>query len=176
MTRSHRILSASEKLVISDDWVVICSETVVNKTHLTAVFRFKRRWRSLQDGNSCSERRGNSGGWRRFWSFSFYWTRWERTASGRSLNGPMLLVRLCSLRLTSHPWMSFTNWWDLIGTMMSGMRLPVLLLFKSAYVFNCSLCKDIDSFIVLQMGIYVCHSSQIREYYKKMVTIVKKNI
>lgn len=116
--------------------VVICLANLVKQnapTHVwLCVFRFKRQWKSLQDGNSCSERKWNNGGWRQFWSFSFYWTSWETTASGRTLNGLMPVVPLYSPMLTSHHLMSFINWWDLTGTMMSGVRVP--LIFNATYI------------------------------------------
>lgn len=94
------------------------------------MFRSKRQWKSLQDGNSCSGRRWNNGDWRQFWNFSFYWTSWEMAASGRTSNGLMPLVPLCSLIQTSHPLMSFTNWWDLIGITMSGVCVCLHVFFS----------------------------------------------
>lgn len=85
------------------------------------IFRFKRQLRRLRDGNSYSERRWNNSGWRRFWSFSSYWTSWVKTISDRSLNEPMPAARLCSPMLTSLPWMSFTSLLGLRGTMTWGM-------------------------------------------------------
>lgn len=85
------------------------------------MFRFKKRWRRLPDGNSYSEKRWNNDGWRRFWSFSLYWTSWAKTASDRSLNEPTPAGRLCSPMLTSLPWMSFTSLSGLRGTTTWGV-------------------------------------------------------
>lgn len=84
-------------------------------------FRFKRQLRRLRDGNSYSERRWNNGGWRRFWSFSLYWTSWVKTMSDRSLNELTPPVCLCSPMTTSLPWMSFISLLGLRGTMTWGM-------------------------------------------------------
>lgn len=104
-------------------------------------FRFKRQLRRRRDGNSYSGRRWSNGGWRRFWSFSSSWTSWVKTTSDRSWNEPMPPVRLCSPRLTSLPWMSFTSSLGLRGTTTWGMlvsnRASDHKLFVPTWAFTC---------------------------------------
>lgn len=121
-------------------------------------FRFKRRLRRRRDGNSYSGRRRSNGGWRLFWSFSSSWTSWVKTTSDRSWNEPMPPVGLCSPRLTSLPWMSFTSSSGLRGTTTWGVPVSVvasdhkLLVPTRAFTCDSQVDRPIQSGIATLVG------------------------
>lgn len=88
------------------------------------VVRSRRRWKSRRGGSSCCGRRWSSGGWRRCWRCSFYWTSWETSESDRRWRGPTAPVRHSSATATSRRSMTSTSWLGLKGTVTSGTTPP----------------------------------------------------